>query len=296
MQSSIPGQPEEVARSATVARQQARTSSPKPKVYSKYPLPSERHPFGTHFEILSRFVTHSRNGNEPVAADKIEGGPVPVQAAQMNVRFLTSVGLLRFDSKGLYVPTPEAIRLVNARTVSEDRARPIMRSLVQSSWFAEVAMTTLKSTPLVTEETLVGELALAAETNREKKGPALKVLVDYLLWSGVISKDERGLSLVEQTTAQSAPPTGGPPIVAPGVSTDLVPDRRPGGSTPSGPQPSGWHVVQTEDFFLKVRSDPVVVDEVRDQLALLRKKIDRLRSASTSPESTEESPSGLTPP
>jgi hypothetical protein len=263
-----------------------KSSSPRTKVFSRYPLPSDRTPFSTHFDILARFVTHSRNGNEPVAAEKVEGEGVPIQAAQMNVKFMTDIGLLKFDSKGLYLPSPEAIRFVNAKTVGDDRARPIIRALIQSAWFTEIASSVLRMRPVVTDDALIGELALAAETNKEKKGPALRVLVEYLVWSGILVRDERGLSLAENrlsTEATSDPKAGAPAAVA--SAPKAQGERLPGATPPSVAEAGAWHIVQTEDFFLKVRSDSEVIAEVGEQLVLLAKKIERLRTKAAAPAS-----------
>ncbi len=43
-------------------------------------------------------------------------------------------------------------------------------------------------------------------------------------------------------------------------------------------QASGWHTVQTEDLYLKVRSDPDVLADLRAYLDLLDKKIERLEA------------------
>jgi hypothetical protein len=258
---------------------EARPRAPKAMVFTRFPLPSDRVPFQIHFEILARFVTHSRNGQEPIAADKIEGEGVPKQAAQMNVKFLTNVGLLKFDSKGLYLPSPETIRFVNAKTVGDDRARPILRSLIQSTWFAEIATSVLRMRPVVTDDALIGELALAAETNKEKKGPSLRVLVEYLVWSGIISRDEKGLSLGSDAFAASAETGSSTPPTPTSLSLPAaVTDRRPGVAPLTATEGGTWHIVQTEDFFLKVRSDPDIIEDLRDQLSLLSKKIQRLRA------------------
>lgn len=256
----------------------ARPRAPKTIVHSNYTLPSDRVPFSVHFEILSRFVTHSRNGQEAIAAERIEGGGVPKQAAQMNVKFLTSVGLLKFVSKGLYLPSQESIRFVNAKTVGDDRARPILREIVQPTWFAEIVTSVLRLRPVVTEEALIGELAMAAETNKERKGPALQVLVEYLLWSGILVKDEQGLRLADAAVAPSTSASGTAAPAAQEVLPATTPHKVPGTSPPTSTEVGSWHIVQTEDYFLKVRSDLAVVQEVEDQLTLLTKKIQRLRS------------------
>src|SRR3990172_9510556 len=109
------------------------------RVHSKYILPSNRHSFLAHFDILKRFVNLTRSGVDGVEASKVEREGVPVQAASMNVRFMRSIGLLTPSERGKYVPTQEAIRFVNARSVGDDRARPIMNALISGSWFAELA-------------------------------------------------------------------------------------------------------------------------------------------------------------
>jgi hypothetical protein len=267
----------ETARSSATSPG-VRAAAPKAKVFSKYPLPSERTPFATHFEVLARFVTHTRNGQEPIGADKVEGSGVPVQAAQMNVKFLASIGLLKMDSRGLYLPTHETVKLVNAKTVGDDRARPILRAVLQGAWFAEIATSVLKTRPVVTDDQLIGELALAAQTNKEKKGAALQVLVDYLVWSDVLVRDERGLTLSDGATL-SQPAQAGTSAAGSMAEPLSVPlsEKRPGIAPPSPNEAGGWHIIQTEDFFLKVRSDPDVVEDLREQLSLLSKKIQRIR-------------------
>ncbi len=42
--------------------------------------------------------------------------------------------------------------------------------------------------------------------------------------------------------------------------------------------PADWHVIQTEDFYLKVRSDTDVLADLREHLNLLDKKVARLKA------------------
>lgn len=250
-------------------------SQPKSRVFSRYPLPSDRHPFTVHFEILRRFVAYGRT--QPVTAERVEGEGVPIQAASMNVRFMSSVGLLKFESKGLYSPSPDTIRFVNARSVSDERARPIMKGILGGSWFAQSAADLLRSLPIVTEDQLVGELALASETDKSKKGPALEILVEYLVYSGIVVRGEKGLALGDSSSGQLAPETGasnGPGFDSRDTSTPDAAAPALSRVSPSSDS-AGWLVVQTEDFYLKVRSDPTAIEYVEDQLSLLRKKLAR---------------------
>src|SRR2546430_1817053 len=137
----------------------------RPRTWSRFPLPSERFSFETHFEILRQFVVRTKQGIESVGADAVEGGAVPKQAAALNVRFLTSLGLLKQDenSKTKYAPTPTAIRVVSTRSVSDDKARPILRPLVESSWFGEFTKNLFNTRPVTSEDEFVKELAIYAD-------------------------------------------------------------------------------------------------------------------------------------
>src|SRR2546422_3163676 len=166
-----------------------RTRRPKTRTYARYILPSNRNPFSVHFDILRRFATVTRSGAEGVTTEMVEGEGIPVQAASMNVRFMREIGLLSPTERGRYVPTQEAIRFVNARSVSDDRARPILNALIAGSWFAEVARSAFASQPIMTEAQFIGELALSAQTDREKEETALRVVLDYLVYSGIVVRD-----------------------------------------------------------------------------------------------------------
>ncbi len=235
------------------------------RAFTKYVLPSERHPFSVHFDILRRFIALTRNGVEPVPASNVEGEGVPMQAASTNVRFLRDIGLLTVGGRGLYIPTPDAIKFINAMSVSDERARPILRGLLASAWFTELAQSVFSQRPLLGEDQFVGELALAAETDRAKKGEALRVIIDYLVYAGTLSRGEQGLSL-----AEAAPPAAAPIGEAPPATTAAV---APGATTSAE---GDWHVVQTEDFYVKVRSDPDAFEDLSDHLKLLKKKMWKL--------------------
>jgi len=252
-----------------------RTRKRKERTYSAHVLPSNRNPFQVHFDVLRRFVAMARSG-EGVQAAQVEGNGVPVQAASMNVRFMRTIGLLTATERGRYAPTPEAIRFVNARTVSDAKARPILVGLIGQSWFADQARSIFATQPLMSEELFIGELAMAAQTDRAKEGPALRVLLEYLVYAGIVTRDERGLSLGGETVVQAATgSTHGEEQLASSTMT------RTAGLERVAPETPGWHIIQTEDFYVKVKSDLAVVQDLIDYLGPLRNKIERVRKAQT---------------
>jgi hypothetical protein len=232
----------------------------KPRTYSRYVLPSDRHTFRVHFEVMRRFVTLSRNGAEAVRASRVEGEGVPIQAASMNVRFLRDIGLLTVRGRGQYVPTPEAIRFVNALSVGQNRAAPILRALVAPTWFAELAESLFATRPVMSEDDFISELALAAETDKSVKEPALRVILEYLVYTGIVERDEKGLSLAAKASTGEA----------------LRPTHDSSATEGMAQEVPGWHILQTEDFYVKVRSDPDAFQDLKDYLEPLERKLWRL--------------------
>jgi hypothetical protein len=203
----------------------------------------------------------------------MEGEGIPAQASAMNVRFMKSIGLLSSPERGRYIATPDAIRFINARSVSDQSARPILASLLAPTWFAELAKSVLKTQPFMSEDQFLGELALAAQADKTKEEDALRVIIEYLVYSGIVVRDERGLSL-GQSESTTIP-----------AQDELVPLRSISASAPDQLQPtpdkasaeaSGWHVLQTEDFYVKIRSNLEAVQDLVDHLETIKKKITRL--------------------
>jgi hypothetical protein len=245
----------------------------KPRVPAAEILPSDRFPFPVHLDILKRFSTLSHNGTQALDATRVEGEGVPGQSAALNVRFLKSIGLLTSADRGQYMPTPETIRFVTARSVNDQRARPILAALLEPTWIVTTARNILSPTRATKEDVLLGELAIAAQTDKGKKEPALRVLIEYLLFSGIIRREENGLVIA------TSPPEGGagasshatfqpgaedrPTILSAGYASEQV--------------AKGWHVIQTEDFFLRIRSSVEALDDLSEHLKTVRRKVERLK-------------------
>lgn len=234
-------------------------------------LPSDRFSFLTHLDVTKRFVALSHNGTQALDASRVEGEGVPSQAASLNVRFLKSIGLLTSTDRGQYLPTQEAIRLVTYRSVSDDKARPVLASLLERTWIVSTARSVLSPTKPTKDEVLLGELAITAQTDKEKKRVALQVLVDYLLFSGLVRAEGDGLILAG--SADENPATGETAAKSSeGIQTSQV--SRLG----LEPLNKDWHLIQTEDFILQIRSSPEAFDELNEYLPMVRRKIDRAKS------------------
>jgi hypothetical protein len=193
----------------------------------------------------------------------------------MNVRFMRSIGLLGVAERGLYVPTQEAILFINAKTVSDEKAKPILAALLSKAWFAELAQSLFGTQPIMSEDQFLGELALAAQTDKVKEQLALRTVLEYLIYAGLVIRDERGLSLGSSRSAPSEQSLAGTSLQTGAVQLDA----RATDKTPV--EAPGWHIVQTEDFYVKVKSDLDTVNDLIDHLETVKKKIQRLKGTNS---------------
>jgi hypothetical protein len=242
----------------------------KSKAPSKYDLPSERFGMNTHFAVLRRMMAATGNGAEAVPAPNAEGNGVPIQAASLNAAFLTDVGLLASPMRGMYKPTPAAVKLMAMKSISDDRARPVLRELIGESWFAVAAKAGLGAKPQMTEKELLGDIASYAATDFEKKGKAIGVLLEYLLYAGIVVRNEDGTYSAGNGSAPASPPdmTGSP------VGPTFLPTVETPATSQSGTV-TAWENLQTNDFSVRVRATKEAIGDLRDHLVLLEKKLER---------------------
>lgn len=273
---------ENLQESALSSKNEA-TSPSKTKrvhVFSAYVLPSDRYPFPVHLEILKRYVTLART--TPLPAEKVEGPGIPKQSAGMNVRFMGNIGLLKSEKRGEYSPAEQTIAFIYARTADENKAKAILRQILQDKWFAQAALKHLMINPITTREQLLNGLALVAQTDRQVKGPSLEVLVDYLVYAGIITEDEQGIragmpfqiGTPQSSDALSSVVGPAPAVAAPGETSSIASETK---SLIEPATSDGWQVIQTEDYSVKVRSDLDVIADLRDAIDLLEKKARRVK-------------------
>ena len=228
-----------------------------------HPLPSDRFPLGVHFEVLRRFMSVSRNGAEPVAAVAVEGGDIASGAAQLNVAFLADAGFLIEEAPGRFKPTPVAMQLINTQAVDEERGRRLLRSLVAKLWFARAATALRRTNPSAgaseVRRRLIDEASARTAADRRSVG----VLLQYLSYAGLVEPAAPG------SRAPASPPPSGPTENPPGSP---LPSARRARAAPQ--DPSGWKIVRTDDFELRVRPGRDAVRRLRRHLDLLEEDLE----------------------
>jgi hypothetical protein len=223
-----------------------------------HPLPAEQFPLSVHFDVLRRFMSASRNGVEPVTPVSVEGGDLPAGAAQLNVGFLSDVGMLIEEAPGKFKPTPVAMQFINTKLSDEDRGRRLLRSVVAKLWFGRATAAFLQANPNGTGAELTSALAAEAQLPTAEGAGRIAVLVEYLTYTGLVA-------LPVSTSV--------PPVVAPSSNGRAGPKPRRRAAAGAG-ESSGWRVLRTDDFDLKVRSDPEAVRRLRKHLDLLEEELE----------------------
>lgn len=164
------------------------------RVHAVRSLPSERYPFEAHFPALKNAVSRSKFGEVAIDSEAIEDG-LKKQSAVLNMNFFVDTGFLIKD-KRKYLPSPEMIKFVKLLNIDEVKARAHLRTMIENAWFVETIRNHLLLTPQSTEDALIKELALAAEVSDPvMKERALRNLVDYTAWIGVIQRDNGVVTL-----------------------------------------------------------------------------------------------------
>jgi hypothetical protein len=242
---------------------------------SARPLPSVEFPIGIHFDILRRFMSVSRNGAEPVEPAAVEGHGIPSRAVESNTAFLCDIGLLVEEMTGRFKPTPVAMQFINTQIADEGRGRRLLRSLIEKTWFGIAARSLLRTDSVTStqEKDLMAALAAAARIPVGQREGALRVLMEYLAYTGILIRADRGVMPPGETSNLAAPASSDVRSRAPAKPSTrkLRPEDAPMADAPS--EIADWEVIQTSEFYLRIQPSPSALKRLRKQLDLLDQKL-----------------------
>lgn len=162
----------------------------------KYPLPDSSVSFERHQEIVKAYVVLSHDGRDPVGYKEV--GKVTVSPARVsgNVKFFEHMGLLKKVEglPGKHVPTPEAISIRRDLDWNkESNVKNTLASLLLTSWFWLAARDLLAIRAKTSEDELIQHLGREAGADPKKHSPALKTIVSYLKFAGLLVQQEDGM-------------------------------------------------------------------------------------------------------
>jgi hypothetical protein len=243
---------------------------------STRPLPSGEFPIGTHFDILRRFMSVSRNGAEPVEPATVEGHGIPSRSVELNTAFLCHVGLLVEERTGRFKPTPVAMQFINTQIADEGRGRRLLRSLIEKTWFGKAARSLLGTDPALSsrDKDVMVALAASAQLPAGEGEGALHVLMDYLAYAGIIDRTDRGLLPPSGKSNRTVPASSDRHLRVPArPSTKRLESEDAPPVTDHPHEIADWEVIQTSEFYLRIQPNPAAVKRFRKQLDLLDQKL-----------------------
>jgi hypothetical protein len=120
-------------------------------------------------------------------------GLAPTTVAMMNA-FLVDTGIIQKAESGNFIPSSEAIDCARMFQINQDRAWPKLAPLLESSWFGEEIVAKLRVRTM-SENEAIEDLAELANAEKDHL-PQLKVALDFLEKTGVISREGGQIKLV----------------------------------------------------------------------------------------------------
>lgn len=165
------------------------------RLTTKYPLPSNDVSLEKHLDILKAYVVSSKEGKEPVSYNHFKTlvDVHPTQVSKNN-KFFENMGFIKnIDrSKGTYIPQDITLRLYNAlKWDKKEEVAQILKEVLVNSWFWESAKQLIELKGSVSKKELRDKIGFDSSADPKKHGYALSVLIDYLVYAGIL-KDEDG--------------------------------------------------------------------------------------------------------
>jgi hypothetical protein len=167
-------------------------------------LPSDRLAFEKQAATLRAFaVVYEANGNKPVSNE--EAGKIINMSGNTVVvtnGFFTDMRLLlRPKETTAFVPSPETQAYYKAFEWDAKTAGEKLKPVFEKTWFSEALVPRLKFRPYDEGEALT-VLAEACSAAKEYE-PRLRVLLDFMVFAGVVARDGGQIRLPEPKGAEA---------------------------------------------------------------------------------------------
>jgi hypothetical protein len=178
-------------------------------------LPSDRLAFEKQLAALRAFaVVYEVNGNKPVSNE--EAGKIINMSGNTVVvtnGFFSDVRLVLRQKDGpALIPSPETLAYYKAFEWDPKGAGEKLRPVLEKCWFSEALVPRLKFRPYDEGEAL-SVLAEACSAAKEYE-PRLQVLLDYMVFAGVVARDGGQIKAAGAKSPEGAPEAAKPDVTA----------------------------------------------------------------------------------
>jgi len=161
-----------------------------------HPLPHRSSSIEQHLKIIKAYVIATNEGKKPVMyKDFIDFGlGFHYTYVSSNNKFLEEIGLIEStNTHGKYIPSKQALDYQRFTKWDQDeKALAILKELVKNSWFWKSAkQILLMQEDGIEEIEILNKLGVDSKADREKHMGSLKLLLDYLEYVELITRDEK---------------------------------------------------------------------------------------------------------
>jgi hypothetical protein len=188
-----------------VATSQSETSEPVKRKVLTQVIPTNRLTLPKQIEIIRAYGAAYESGGGAVGIEDVTKfvGMAPATVSQTNA-FLQETGIVRKDGRR-FVPAAEVQAMTRLYEVNKDKALAKLGPLMEKSWFGRLVLPKLKFRPMP-EGDVVHELYEAA-TAEPQHLAQIRMLVDYLVITGLVERDGGVLKLKNGYAPEAVAPT-----------------------------------------------------------------------------------------
>ena len=158
----------------------------------KFSLPEARLKFERELEILKALVEFSKKGEQPVGYKEIHGLGSNVYISS-ELAFFADAGMAKKEKGSKYLPTDDVIEFVNSFKWDEEDAKRKLRDILSKSWFGDITIKILNVVGGKDLDDLIKEIGKTAEADPDKDIKAIKRLVEWLEYAGIIEIGENNI-------------------------------------------------------------------------------------------------------
>jgi hypothetical protein len=161
----------------------------------------------TLVRIIKGYAIASGGGQTPINYKDVASvsGIAPTVVSGNN-KFLLESQILISPKFGYYVPSEEAVRFAREAAWDEPAAKAHLRKVVVSTWYGQTALQNLMLRPSLRRDELKRALAIKAGAT-EGDSNALEFMIDFLIYTGIVTESETGILAKGEVEAVEQPAT-----------------------------------------------------------------------------------------
>jgi len=168
-------------------------------------LPNWRLGVAKQIDIVRAYAAGSSKGTRPVTLEEAAeiAGMAPTTVIMAHA-FLTSVGLIKRNESGGFLPSPEAVSFLSAYEWDAKTAAYKLAPKLREAWFSEALLPRISYGSALDERVAVNVLAEAAGASPEYERE-LRMILEFMGMTGVVQREAGQIKQIRPNAAAGDP-------------------------------------------------------------------------------------------